>query len=56
MIKITKEQRDFLISKNAKYGLDIHRTGNHHNRAYYLTVSRKMLELLYEFETSRVNK
>ena len=55
MIKISKKQRDYLIQNGAKYGVDIHRTSGHHSRAYYLTASRKMLELLYEYETGNIS-
>ena len=56
MIKISKKQRDYLVSKGAKYGTDIHRTGSHHSRAYYLTTSRKMIDLLSDYEARLISE
>ena len=56
MIKISKKQRDYLVSKGAKYGVDIHPTGSHHSRAYYLTTNRKMMELLSDYETRLISE
>lgn len=47
MIKISKKECDWLVSKGAKWHDDVHRTYAKH-KTYYMTESKRMLGLLEE--------
>lgn len=47
MIKIDKKEVEWLISRGAKWGEDIHRTYSKH-KTYYLTESKLNMKLLKE--------
>ena len=57
MIKITKEQRDYLLKKNKEgakiYPEDIHHTHGHHKK-YYVTTTVWVLDALYQFEQEKI--
>lgn len=54
MIKIDKRQRDYLLENGARYGADIHPTHGHHHKAYYLTCSPKMMDVLFRYQSSMI--
>lgn len=55
MIQITKEEKDYLVSKGFKYGNDIHKTYTH-NPHYYASEYRALLNELYKYRRKRIVK
>lgn len=55
MIKINKNERDYLVSKGFKFGSAIHRTYSHHP-TYYVTENDRVLKILYDYRDKVVSK
>lgn len=51
MIKITKNEKDFLVSKGMKFGDMLHRTYSGHT-TYYATEDPRVLKLLNNYNDS----
>ena len=48
MIKITKNERNYLEQNGCKFGEDLHRTYSKH-KTYYATESKEVLNLLNKY-------
>ena len=54
MIKINKNERDYLMSKGFKFGNDIHRTYTHHKQ-YFVTEKPKLLNVLENYRKQQIS-
>lgn len=52
MLKITKNEKDYLVSKGFKFGSDLHRTVKNHT--YYVTESKKCMSVLNKYREKHI--
>lgn len=52
MLKITKDEKDWLLQNGFKFGTVLHRTVK--NRSYYMTESKRALQCLEEYKNNRI--
>ncbi len=56
LIKINKDEKDYLVSKGFKYGEIIHKTYTSHP-TYYMTTSPKAMKVLNSYRSNKlINK
>ena len=57
MIRITKKERDYLVSQGCKYPDDLHSTeGKGKKKTIYATESKEVLNLLNQYRKSIIAK
>ena len=56
MIRITSNERKYLLKNGCKQYRDIHSTGNHHNDHSYATENARVLGLLKDLYGCEVNR
>lgn len=53
MVKITANEKDYLISKGCKWGEEVHRTFSN-KKTYYLTESPRLLKMLDNYRKKTI--